>query len=55
MDENKIIFACEEHIETALDDFVNFEEKAPQMIKLSENENIKCSYCKNEAEYKLLH
>jgi CxxH/CxxC protein (TIGR04129 family) len=55
MDEKKIIFACEEHIEIALDDFVNLEEKAPQMIKLSELENKKCNYCNNKSEYELLH
>lgn len=44
------IFACREHIEIAIDDFVNETEEAPQ-IKLISNEI--CSYCSEKAEYEI--
>jgi len=49
----KIIFACLEHAELALDDYVNFEESAPQIIKF-QDENQKCSYCDKNAEYEIM-
>jgi CxxH/CxxC protein (TIGR04129 family) len=54
MGENKILFACKEHIEVALDDYVNFEEKAPHMVVIKDEDNVVCSYCEQEAKYKLL-
>ena len=39
----KVIFACMEHVEQAIDDFVNFQEVAPLIIKLKEER--KCTYC----------
>ncbi len=54
MNENKIIYACKEHIDIALDDYVNEEEKAPQMKIVADLGNLKCSYCENKAEYELL-
>ena len=54
MNENKIIYACREHIDIALDDYVNEEEKAPQMKIVADIESFKCSYCENKAEYELL-
>ncbi len=50
MDENKIIYACIEHIEMALDDFINEKENAPNMQKC---EDKICSYCSDKAIYKL--
>jgi len=44
-----IILACMEHIEQAIDDYVNYKEAAPQLSKT--NEEQKCSYCKKNAEY----
>lgn len=52
--EDKVIYACKEHIETALDDFINIEEKAPTMNIVLPLSDISCSYCTNKAEYKLL-
>lgn len=54
MIEDKILFACKEHIEVALDDYVNHEEKAPHMIVIEDENNSICSYCEQEAKYKLL-
>ncbi|WP_312699663.1 CxxH/CxxC protein [Sedimentibacter sp.] len=45
-----IIFACREHIEIAIDDFVNETEAAPQIAAVS---NEICSYCSEKAEYKI--
>ena len=45
------IYACKEHAEIALDDFVNDEEKAPQILKVQEEK--KCSYCEKAAEYEI--
>jgi len=50
MDENKIIYACIEHIEIALDDYINEKENAPNMQKC---EDKTCSYCSDKAIYKL--
>ena len=44
------IYACREHVEIAIDDFVNKKEIAPKIIKIK---NEKCSYCKEDAEYKI--
>lgn len=54
MAENKIIYACKEHIEIALDDYVNEEEKAPQMKIVAVEACSKCRYCDKKAEYELL-
>ena len=43
------IFACMEHVEQAIDDYVNSKEATPQLIKTDKKE--KCSYCKKNAEY----
>ena len=48
--EFKIIYACMEHIEMALDDFINYNEDAPNMEKC---EGKKCCYCENDAVYKI--
>lgn len=48
--EEKDIYACKNHIEIALDDFVVLNEKAPEMIRISDG---KCTYCEEKAEYKL--
>ncbi|MDD2495913.1 MAG: CxxH/CxxC protein [Tissierellia bacterium] len=53
MTENKIIYACTKHIEVAIDDYVNFEEKAPQMKSVTD-EHKKCTYCNERAQYMLL-
>lgn len=49
--DNKNIYACKEHIEMAIDDFVNSTEEAPQIIKF---ENEKCNYCNEQAEYEIM-
>ncbi|HOH69640.1 MAG TPA: CxxH/CxxC protein [Sedimentibacter sp.] len=43
------IFACKDHADQALDDYVNKNEAAPELIKASEEK--KCSYCQKNAEY----
>lgn len=53
MEKQEIFFACEEHVDIALDDYVNFEEKAPKIIEIKD-ENQKCSYCEKKAEYKIM-
>jgi CxxH/CxxC protein (TIGR04129 family) len=45
----EIIFACMEHVEQAIDDYVNFQEVSPQLIKIKEEQ--KCTYCSKNAEY----
>ena len=42
------INACRDHIEMALDDFVNKYETAPEIILDSEK---KCFYCEKKADY----
>lgn len=48
----KTIYACMEHVEQAIDDFVNFQEVAPQIIKLTEER--KCTYCQKNAVYEII-
>lgn len=50
MDKETIIYACLEHVEMAIDDFVNKAETAPEVQKI---QNEKCSYCKEEAQYEI--
>lgn len=50
MNKEKIIYTCLEHIEMALDDFVNEVEVAPAMEKC---EDKNCDYCNNKSAYKL--
>ena len=54
MKENKekIIFTCEDHADQALDDYVNFQETAPQIIKTDTDR--KCDYCEKKSEYKIM-
>lgn len=54
MSESKIIYACTEHIDIAIDDYVNSEEKAPEMKIVSEEQNKNCTYCIKRAKYVLL-
>lgn len=44
------IYACDQHIEIALDDFVNKYEKAPEIFQVL---NHKCSYCEKKATYEI--
>lgn len=48
--EHKTIYACNEHVEIAIDDFVNDTEQAPQIVNV---ENKKCSYCNEQASYEI--
>lgn len=52
MTKEKIIYACDEHVEMAIDDFINEQndEKAPSMEKCSDET---CKYCNMAAEYKI--
>jgi CxxH/CxxC protein (TIGR04129 family) len=42
------IYACEEHIDMALEDFVNTKEEAPEILSVSVE---KCAYCDRMALY----
>ena len=46
----EILYACREHVEIAIDDYVNEKEEAPQITKV---QNQKCCYCKEDAEYEI--
>lgn len=46
----KVIYCCLEHVEMALDDFVNEVELAPAMEKCEDKD---CDYCESKATYKL--
>ena len=52
MIKDNIIYACIEHIEMAIDDYINEknDERAPSMEKCSEGT---CSYCNKPADYKI--
>ncbi|NLK64638.1 MAG: CxxH/CxxC protein [Tissierellia bacterium] len=43
------IYTCMEHVEQAIDDYVNYNEAAPQLNKADEEE--KCAYCQKTSEY----
>lgn len=51
MDEKKVIYACKDHVEMALDDYINTEETAPSIDKVEICKNIRCSYCDEQAIY----
>ncbi|MBN2284846.1 MAG: CxxH/CxxC protein [Tissierellales bacterium] len=42
------IYACEEHIDMAMDDFVNDNEAAPEVLSYA---GEKCNYCDRMAVY----
>lgn len=44
------IFACNEHVNLAIDDFINKNEEAPEIITA---ENCICSYCNKKAIYEV--
>lgn len=48
----EIIFSCNEHVDQAIDDYVNYLEVSPQLIKTSEDK--KCTYCNKNAVYKII-
>lgn len=50
MEKEISIYTCREHVEMAIDDFVNKREAAPQIVKVQDK---KCSYCKEDAEYEI--
>jgi CxxH/CxxC protein (TIGR04129 family) len=43
---------CENHIELAIDIYVDEKEMAPEIEKISvDNQGISCDFCKNQAIY----
>lgn len=50
MHNKKVIYACDEHIEIALDDFINQYEEAPETFLVDDK---KCSYCDKIAKYEI--
>ncbi|NLJ58649.1 MAG: CxxH/CxxC protein [Tissierellia bacterium] len=49
--DGKIIYSCSVHVEQAIDDYVNFNEAAPQI--LITNKVLNCTYCDKKAKYKI--
>ncbi|SHE85850.1 CxxH/CxxC protein, BA_5709 family [Seinonella peptonophila] len=49
---NKKLYTCEEHIEIALDEFVDQLTLAPEMEKIT-SPNEKCFFCQQQARYLL--
>jgi len=49
----KKIVSCDEHIEWALDDFVDKYNETPLLNKVEKTQNIStsCEYCQNDAIY----
>lgn len=50
MNKEKVIYSCDEHMEMAIDDFVNNVELAPTIEKC---EDKKCDYCANNSAIKI--
>ena len=46
----ELIYACEEHIDEAMDEVINEKETFPV---INEVEEMKCSYCNNKAKYEV--
>lgn len=46
LDKNKL--CCEQHVDAAIDDYINEYETFPNMDKA---EDGKCDYCEDKAEY----
>ncbi|WP_153125442.1 CxxH/CxxC protein [Peribacillus tepidiphilus] len=48
-----MIYCCLEHVELALDTVVDEYEVAPELIKLSEDQQLSttCEYCEKKAVY----
>ncbi len=48
-----MIYACEEHIDIAIDTIVDDYETFPNLTKVAEQENLSttCEYCQNKAIY----
>ena len=48
-----MIYACEEHIDIAIDTIVDDYETFPNLMKVTEEENLSttCEYCQNKAIY----
>ncbi|APH06800.1 CxxH/CxxC protein [Bacillus weihaiensis] len=47
------MYCCEEHVEVAIDMYVDEKELAPEIEKVAENEKLSttCELCKNPAVY----
>ncbi|QSX05011.1 CxxH/CxxC protein [Sedimentibacter sp. zth1] len=48
MDDKVLIFACKEHVEMVIDDYVNEFEVAPKIEVCTDKV---CKYCSNQSEY----
>ena len=46
----KKIYACEDHIDEAMDEVIDGKETVPVINKTTKN---KCSYCEKEAQYRV--
>lgn len=46
----EFIYACEEHIDEAMDEVINEKETFPV---INESKGDKCSYCNKEAKYEV--
>lgn len=52
MTELKVYIICDEHVEYALDDYVDYNELAPDVVVV--NDVVKCDRCDQPAKYKLV-
>ncbi|MEN8079259.1 CxxH/CxxC protein [Clostridioides difficile] len=46
----ELIYACEEHVDEAMDEVINEKETFPVMNEVT---GEKCSYCSKEAKYEI--
>lgn len=52
MTELKVYVVCDEHVEYALDDYVDYNELAPDVLVV--DDVVKCDRCDQPAKYKLV-
>ena len=50
MELNEEIFSCMEHVDIAMEEFINDYERSPILV---ENNNEKCFYCKKNSKYQV--
>jgi len=51
-DNREEIYACLEHVDMAIDEFLVDVEDAPNITEV-ENDKLKCMFCEEKAKYKL--
>jgi len=46
-----MIAACREHLERAIDEFIDQYQSSPDMLRYDKSEKCQCGYCPEPAEY----